>query len=168
MQLAVNLAWQTQGHGHLMRQDQPRPGNKRLFRSLDLEIENLLRQERTLLYSFRHSRTSWQFSFARRIQHYHDSGYFADISIAGLGTNYLIEVSPAPVLSCRLEGELYVKYRQRRYHNGHRGYCRRHGQVLRTAWSQPLGRRRGPEDHFVRAEDHRGRDRERVEGLLHR
>src|SRR3990172_5766123 len=83
-QLAVNLAGQTQGHSHLMRQDQARPVNKRLFCSLDLEIENLLRQERTLLYSIRHSRTSRQFSFARRIQHYLDSGYSAVNSIAGL------------------------------------------------------------------------------------
>ena len=40
-----------------MRQDQARPGNKRLLCGLDLEIEYLFRQERTLLYSVRHNCT---------------------------------------------------------------------------------------------------------------
>ena len=75
-QLAVNLAEQTQGYGHLMRgryepgdlsdPDQARPGNKRLFGSLELDTKYPFRQERTLLYSVRRGCTSWKSSFAQR------------------------------------------------------------------------------------------------------
>jgi hypothetical protein len=77
-----------------MRQDQTRSGDKRLLCSLDLEIKDLFWDEGSLLQSIRHSRTSWQVSFVRRIQHYLDSGYSPVISIAGLGLSQSGSESP--------------------------------------------------------------------------